>query len=229
MTEKLLFWKKYTEAIGFDPSDSKERKKAEDCLSKSYEMLKFEIDNYWKRSSYIWSIQAASFVIFGLMVKNGTNSSLIDISFTAGFGMMTSLAGWIIARGSKFWQDNWVSHVDMLECSLNLRLTQVVFRRDEHRFSVTRANESMLIFIFLGWLIVLTFTSFPFFAEIARKCDTEVILYVIYFSFIILAAALIKSTRITLSGRCFSGGSGDWTKFRSRSATSIIWRDPPNP
>jgi hypothetical protein len=106
----------YFHALGFEPCD-KEKLKA--ALARAYELRSFEIEHHWKRATYFWGFQVAIFAAFGLLSKaSGTLDWNAMTVALAGLGVLTAFAQSISTRASKFWQQNWERHIDMLEGSI---------------------------------------------------------------------------------------------------------------
>jgi len=55
--------KLYFEALGIDPDDKSCESKARlrEAYDKAHQIRQFEIDLYWRRSAYLWTMQAAVF------------------------------------------------------------------------------------------------------------------------------------------------------------------------
>ena len=91
------------------------------ALTQAYEIRKFEIELYWKRATYFWAFIGAAFVGYAAFY-NASNSALptdpkrefilVLISCT---GFVFSVAWHCVNKGSKFWQENWENHVELLE------------------------------------------------------------------------------------------------------------------
>ena len=90
------------------------------ALDHALDIRKFEIELYWRRAAYFWTLIAAAFagyfVILGWqhMVEKRLMAFIV-----ACIGFLFTFAWFQVNRGSKRWQENWESHVDMLEDSGN--------------------------------------------------------------------------------------------------------------
>jgi hypothetical protein len=127
------------------------------ALSRAHEIRKFEIELYWKRASHFWLLQAAVFAAIGLTwrVPASNLSPLIPVALAA-LGVVTAFAGFLSAKGSKFWQENWECHIDMLEDEFEGRLHKSVYvGGDGIRWSVSGVNDRLAFCFFLFWLTVL--------------------------------------------------------------------------
>lgn len=76
------------------------------------------------------------------------------VLLVAGLGSVTAFAASLTARGSKFWQENWEGHVDLLEQPVEGKLHQIalVDRTKGISFSVSRLNERLLEILTVSWL-----------------------------------------------------------------------------
>ena len=90
------------------------------AYEKAWDARKFEIDNYWKRTTYFWAFQITSFTAYlAILNSNSYNASppkSPEILYCIiAFGFITSLSWALINIGSKFWQRHWEKYIDILE------------------------------------------------------------------------------------------------------------------
>ena len=144
--------------------------KREAALQLALDIRKFEIELYWKRATYFWGFLI---VIFGgyfavLTVKNDEipykDESLVLISC---LGTIVSWSWYLVNRGSKFWQNNWEIHVDLLEDDFTGPLYKLVFNKEKEtmkenlvnflkpktylkagKYSVSKINQALSLYIF---------------------------------------------------------------------------------
>jgi hypothetical protein len=107
--------RRYDELFKADISIHKE------ALKQAYEIRKFEIELYWKRATYFWTFIGAAFVGYAAFYNAASSSTapnpnrefiLILISCV---GFVFSVAWHCVNKGSKYWQENWENHVELLE------------------------------------------------------------------------------------------------------------------
>src|ERR1700690_1948476 len=146
------FRERYFEALG-----TREKADLGAARTLAHTIRQFEIELYWKRATYFWAFQLIAFAALGLLFKDGQITRLELLLIPASIGVTTAFAGLLTARGSKFWQENWEAHVDLLEDEAEARLTQVVLCSKSPQYSVSRVNESLLFLLMLGWIVVLVF------------------------------------------------------------------------
>lgn len=169
MRERQNLSSVYFEALGLADTarDAGNPAKKENALARAHQLRAFEIDNYWKRATYFWSFQAIAFALLGFVLNDGKTLDQIEIiQIPAALGAISAWVGFLSARGSKFWQENWESHVDMLEPSSEGRLTQVIWSNGVRSHSVSRLNQAFMALLTLGWIFTMIYASFSW----ARAC-----------------------------------------------------------
>jgi hypothetical protein len=124
--------------------------KLEKALRRAYAQRTFEIEHYWKRATFFWGFQAAIFVAFGFVWKEpgGPKQSGFLVLALSSLGILTAIANHLSTRGSKFWQENWEKHIDMLEDAVEGRLYKTVWLSDGVReYSVSGVNLTLSRFV----------------------------------------------------------------------------------
>jgi hypothetical protein len=110
---KRLSERDYREQFGIDPENKEKRKAA---LERALDIRKFEIEHYWKRAAYFWTLIAAAFTAYGVVQVAANVHDRHHLAVLIGaLGFVLSFAWFCVNRGSKRWQENWENHVDMLE------------------------------------------------------------------------------------------------------------------
>lgn len=144
--------------------DSVDSKKAAKALEHALDIRKFEIELYWKRATYFWTLIAATFAgYFAVLASEKIEDKLFNAYVIACIGLVFTLAWFLVNRGSKFWQENWENHVDMLEDPFSGPLYKTVLHRPEtenilERFidgpapiSVSKVNQWVSLFTLFIW------------------------------------------------------------------------------
>ena len=237
MDDKKTFRNHYFQAlgIGIDEED-----KLEAARKLAHDIRQFEIELYWKRATYFWAFQLIAFTTLGLLFKDGNIGGLGKLPLgrlliPAPIGVITALAGYLTARGSKFWQKNWEAHVDLLEDETKKRLTHVILCRNAPQFSVSRINQRLLAYLTFGWAAVLIVGAIP---KAAKYLDTHssCLGYIALFITLVFALGLF-GTRSDFKGCVYySGDETSWTDYPPKrrktlwefffgKAFFIIWRD----
>lgn len=183
---------------------------AKAALARAYELRNFEIEHYWKRATYFWAFQVAIFAAFGLLWKeNGTNAVTVAWSpitvALAGLGILTAFANALSARGSRFWQNNWEKHIDMLEDEIEGRLYKTVWLSEgQVSFSVSRVNQYLSYFFVVFWVVVAFYVACSFVgssrADFFRSHLARLIYVVIIVLMIVLGVVLLFGQTTHLDG-----------------------------
>ena len=193
------------------------------ALEHALDIRKFEIDLYWKRATYFWTFIAATLAGFiAVRAASKTPQVTTDLSvLLANLGLVFSFAWYCVNRGSKYWQENWEYHVDMLETKLSGPLYKVFMSRQEAKgihesirhvltgpapFSVSKINQLISIFVTAMWLILLVY-SLPTFSS---EADVNWL----YMALCLLSASMCVA--FFIYGRSYHEGL--WHKAKIRSA-----------
>ena len=148
---------------------------AEKALSLALEVRKFEIELYWKRATYFWAFLAITlggyFTVLGAKFQQCSEKgeALLTISC---LGFVFAVAWYFVNRASKFWQENWENHVDLLEDGVFGPLYKTVvleadlrFRQLEgpYPFSVSKINQLLSLFVVVLFLLLASATLHRYF------------------------------------------------------------------
>lgn len=138
------------------------------ALQVSLDTRRFEIELYWKRAAYFWTLIAAAFTGYFALSVNGKSPNLVFLITC--MGLLLSLGWYLVNRGSKYWQENWERHVDMLASRDRVGpLFSTTVSEDEYpwrklcsgyRYSVSKINQVVSLFVVLIW-IGLAAMAFP--------------------------------------------------------------------
>lgn len=159
---------KYKSDFGIEPN-SKERVKA--ALEYALDIRKFEIELYWKRAAYFWTLIAAAFAGYFVILSSDNLDDKKFLAFVvACVGFLFTFAWFQVNRGSKQWQENWENHVDILENSVTGPLYKTTLGRppgDDFfekyvtgpgNISVSKTNQIVSLFTLCIWLALAYFT-----------------------------------------------------------------------
>lgn len=176
-----IYQSTYDELFKNDPKILKE------ALKQACEIRKFEIDLYWKRATYFWTFIGASFVGYAAYfntIKDNPDGQFILV-LIACVGFVFSVAWHFVNKGSKFWQENWENHVELLEDAVFGPLYKTITRRplnktdnpytfkdkvknffvDPSPYSVSKINQLVSTYIAIIW-------GFILWSSVGEKCIT---------------------------------------------------------
>lgn len=164
---KLEYEEKFDiNAIKNHYDDCRQKKKSEKALEYAMEIRKFEIELYWKRATYFWTFIAAVFAGYALVYTkaDGVNSEKywILLVFSC-LGFIFSVAWYLVNQGSKFWQNNWERHVDLLEDEVIGPLYKTIAQSSDgcnplisyRQYSVSKINQILSFFVSLFWMLLI--------------------------------------------------------------------------
>jgi hypothetical protein len=135
-------------------------KNREKVLNVALDVRKFEIELYWKRTTYFWTLITATFAGY-FVLKNAAPKHPGSIFMITCIGLVLSLSWYLANRGSKYWQENWERHVDVLEGEFIGPLYKTTLSHgqfglarllDGFPFSVSKINQLVSLYITLIWL-----------------------------------------------------------------------------
>jgi hypothetical protein len=108
--EKDIHYKARMRLDGKGPEDIKT------ILHQISDIRKFEINLYWDRAKYFWTLIGAAFVGYYVSFPNKADLSSKPSAWflgmtIAGLGLIFSDAWFLANKGSKYWQENWENHL----------------------------------------------------------------------------------------------------------------------
>jgi len=140
---------------------------AGEALRHALDIRKFEIQLYWQRAAYFWALIAATFAgYFAVLAAAASTDRDFNAYVRSCVGLTFSVAWVLTNRGSKFWQENWECHVDMLEDSVTGPLYKTVLHEKREPgslamlegpapYSVSRINQWISVFTMAIWGVLI--------------------------------------------------------------------------
>jgi len=142
----------------------------EDVFKQILDIRKFEIELYWKRTSFFWTIIGA--IIAGYFLafsKLDSSVNSLKILFSlANLGLVFSIGWYFVNRGSKYWQVNWEKHLDTIEDDIIGPLYKTTINRTHYGstkqflklvspfpFSVSKINQVLNLILIGFWLLMI--------------------------------------------------------------------------
>ncbi|GHT90246.1 hypothetical protein AGMMS49545_03200 [Betaproteobacteria bacterium] len=154
------------------PESNGNPEKVHIALDHALDIRKFEISLYWQRAAYFWALIAAAFAgYFSILSAEHLSNKELLAFLLACIGLIFTWAWFQVNRGSKYWQENWENHVDMLEDSITGPLYKTVMhRRDANKFlekyvtgpkaiSVSKVNQLVSLFTIILWIGLLIYSA----------------------------------------------------------------------
>lgn len=133
----------------------------------AWQIRNIEIDLYWKRATYFWAFIAAAIVAFGVIVsaKQSFEPRQSELLVLFGcLGVVFSFSWFCVNQGSKFWQENWETHIDLLEDEALGPLYKTILMKEKatgfrrltspQPISVSRINTLISISVTVFWIFL---------------------------------------------------------------------------
>lgn len=158
--------------------------KAEKALEHALDIRKFEIGLYWQRATYFWALIAVAFGgYFAILSADHLADKEYLAYIVSCIGLLFTWAWFLVNRGSKYWQENWENHVDMLEDDVTGPLYKTVLHRPPQEgffrkyisgpaaVSVSKINQLVSSFVLCIWiaLVLHALPEFKLSAELSIK------------------------------------------------------------
>lgn len=179
MNEEMqqLSAEQYARDFSFHPVTQGVFSRGENALKTALDVRKFEIELYWKRATYFWAFLAltlgAYFTVFlskidlvdavdgtGKPMKIPDNSQLMQrhqaLLLLSCLGLVFSVCWYLVNRASKYWQENWEKHVDLLESASQGPPYRTVLHNEKMHwwnllgafsYSVSKLNQTLSLFV----------------------------------------------------------------------------------
>lgn len=154
---------KYNEIFSEKLSFNKIETVREKALLHALDIRKFEIDLYWKRATYFWAFIAAAFAGYFALLSSDSPPPKETFVLLNCIGLIFSLTWYFVNRGSKFWQNNWERHVDLLEneimgplykTAIDIHTCNFWKLQKEYPFSVSKINQLLSLYVLLIWIFL---------------------------------------------------------------------------
>lgn len=151
-----------------------EKTPQEKAFEKAHEIRQFEIELYWKRTTYFWAFIATSFAgYFAILSSNIPIFKEQYLFLIESIGFIFSLGWLFVNKGSKHWQENWEAVIGKLEYSFtgdlmktNIKNNNKLFSiTDSYPISVSRTNQIVCFFILIIWIVLQIQTSIDIFQK----------------------------------------------------------------
>ena len=161
---KPIGQEEYENDFSFKSEDDNKSKQSQ-ALERALDIRKFEIELYWKRSAYFWTFIGAALASYAVIQRIQDDSEKLFLSvLVSTLGLVFSFAWYCVNRGSKYWQENWENHVDLLETNVIGPLYKTVIARPDgsdpllkrllvgpEKFSVSKINQLVSVFVTIIW------------------------------------------------------------------------------
>lgn len=210
MTEKDLYYAEYM----------CQPEKQSAALEQALENRGAEIDLYWRRTAYFWTLSAAILAGYFSLTspKSPITASPNAALGIACFGFIVALSWFFANKGSKFWQENWENHVVHLANPEVGSLFQKIMHRPRPKkgelcrhvsyhlsvtapkpISVTKINQWVSLYTVMMWLAIIVH-DYPGAEHLWRSISPEHQYFVTVVLTLIFAVVMRVFSRTHLKG-----------------------------
>lgn len=189
----------------FEPAQTEKDSKIENAYRQAAEIRKFEIELFWKRAGYFWAFIVSIYAAFFNVQKEfyyddctGFEHGTIPLLSLSAMGFFFCLAWLLSSYASKFWQENWENHIDLLEDYVTGPLHKIYSAGES--FSVSKIN------IAAGY-VVSFFSAGLFVFELVEFCrNLKLNHFLIFLVLIVLFACGVAGFIIQVKGNNSDNG-----------------------
>lgn len=148
------------------------------------DIRKFEIDLYWKRATYFWALITVAFAgYFSILASEHMPNKFFLALIVSCVGFVFTFAWFLSSRGSKYWQENWENHLDLLEDNVTGPLYKTLLERPGYinmaeklvtgplSVSVSKINQWVSIFVVFSWICLVSFSAYKSLNPIGESKD----------------------------------------------------------
>lgn len=150
----------------FDVTDPAS-KKLEAAFVQVSDIRKFEIGLYWTRATYFWTLIAVAFGgYFAIYSADKFDNQYLLTMIVGSVGLVFTFAWYLANRGSKYWQENWENHLDLLEDHITGPLYKTLLERpgfdsNSEKYvtgplsvSVSKINQWAGVYVIFIWIVL---------------------------------------------------------------------------
>jgi hypothetical protein len=109
-------------------TDSQDMNRLEKAHKLAWETRNFEIDKFWLRTAFFGGFTALIFNGYINIVSSAHTIPIENLDiYLPCLGIIFSAAWFLSIWGSKYWQKNWETHIDMLEDKITGPLYKTIY------------------------------------------------------------------------------------------------------
>jgi len=158
--------------------NNKSESKQKLTLEKAHDIRKFEIDLYWRRTTYFSAFITLAFVGYFEILKTscGAINNMKDylLLLITALGFILSLCWFFNNKASKYWQETWERHVELLEDEVTGPLYKTTLEYGSGKsskisplkpfhYSIPKINQLLSFVVVIVWACIFLYTLFMIF------------------------------------------------------------------
>ncbi|MGC2694963.1 MAG: hypothetical protein WA738_04150, partial [Candidatus Angelobacter sp.] len=116
-----------------------------------------EISLFWQRSLFFWGFISAAFVAIAALKNDQPTLSLL----ISGFGFVCSFSWALVNRGSKYWQEQWETKIEVAEKSVTGPFFRIRMEKQRkglwggQEYSVSKVTIAVSDYVSFVWFCIL--------------------------------------------------------------------------
>lgn len=134
--------------------------KIQSAYEKAWECRNFEINKFWSRATFFWAFITLTFSAYGYIFTR--SEEVLDKNIYMQFALLCILAGIALSviwfesiKASKIWQENWESHIELLEDYISGPIYKSVITDKKIFPSVSKLAQLVSVGVIVSWIIIL--------------------------------------------------------------------------
>ncbi|MNB76754.1 hypothetical protein D3C75_234250 [compost metagenome] len=169
-----------------------DRVRIKEAFEKTHHIREYEINLYWSRLNYLWTITAVLFASWGVILNSMINPEdghaindlqYLTVFLISMFGLALTIVSKFITKAGKHWQQVWEYHLTLLEPFQSGQLYGLKFKSgNKIAPSISRSVSLFHIFLLIMWSSSALFSAIiPFFEDNHAFLIVEVIVLVMMY------------------------------------------------
>lgn len=179
--------KTYTLTVSSDFADLLHGSKWASAYNVAADTRKFEIELFWKRSTFFWAFITAIYTAYFYVLTSVYKSAhgAFPLVVLSALGLFFCVSWYFASKASKRWQENWETHIDLLEDDITGPLFKTYLSKPSYSVSKIAITAGLVVSICAYVLLVYEFMNM---AKHRLHCSPllRIILTVIFSAFIVL-------------------------------------------
>lgn len=177
----------YTLTVSSDFADLLYGSKWASAYNVAADTRKFEIELFWKRSTFFWAFITAIYTAYFYVLTSvyDDKHGAFPLVVLSALGLFFCVSWYFASKASKHWQENWETHIDLLENDITGPLFKTYLSNPSYSVSKIAITAGLVVSVCAYGLLVYEFMNMVK----HRLCCSpllQIILTVIFAAFIVL-------------------------------------------
>lgn len=176
-----------------------------EAYDKAHSIRNTELDLFWKRATYCFTLIAALITITGVLVSSylkdpvdHRDQSILWIIISVSIlGIVFTIMSNFITISGEYWKKNWEMHITMLEPLFSGNLYSTHLINSEYRTSIARATTVFFLAMYIFWASVIMAVIYAIFKDDPTKLSRflMVFLALVFFLLFFLSFSTVSKNK----------------------------------